>query len=218
MSPQAVAEVEQKALSVPEKARSIEIKDNESYIRAGELLKAIKDIRKEIDETFDPIVKKAHEAHKEAVSQKKKAEAPLVEAEGIIKPKIASYQDEQERIRLEEERRLQEEAQKQLEEAQLDEAVELERSGQVEEAQAVLQEPIQAPTIVLPKTTPKVEGVSSRKVWRYRVKNPLHVKREYLILDEKKIGALVRQLGPQAEAIIGKGSIEIYEERIIASR
>lgn len=215
----AIAEVEQKALSVPARARSIEIKDNESFIRAGELLKAIKDIRREIDETFDSVIKKAHEAHKEAVGQKKKAENPLVEAEGIIKPKIASYMAEQERIRREEERRLQEEARKREEEARLAEAVHLEQIGEPEEVvQSVLEEPIAPPVIVLPKATPKVEGISSRKAWKYRPKNPLNVKREYLILDEKKIGALVRQLGPQAEEIIGKGSIEIYEDRIIASR
>lgn len=216
---QAVAEVEQKALSVPARARSIEIKDNESFIRAGELLKAIKDIRREIDETFDPIVSKAHAVHKEAVAQKKKAEAPLVEAEAIIKPKLSSYMDEQERIRVAEERRLQEEARKQEEAARLAEAVHLEQMGEPEEVvQSVLEEPIAPPVIVLPKATPKVEGISSRKTWKYRVKSPLMVNREYLILDEKKIGALVRDLGPKAEAIIGKGSIEIYEDRIIASR
>lgn len=214
----AIAEVERKALSVPEKARSIEIKDNETFVRAGELLKAIKDIRREIDETFDSVIKKAHEAHKEAVAKKKKAEAPLLEAEGVIKPRIAGYLAEQERIRQAEERALREEARIREQEARLAEAVHLESVGETEAADAVLDEPIATPPIELPKTTPKIEGISSRKAWKYRVKNPLNVKREYLILDEKKIGALVRQLGPQAEAIIGKGSIEIYEERIIASR
>lgn len=210
--------IEQKALSVPDRARSIEINDNESYVRAGELLKAIKDIRREIDETFDSVIKKAHEAHKEAVAKKKKAEAPLLEAEAIIKPRIAGYIAEQERIRQAEERRLQEEARKREEEARLAEAVHLESVGDKEAAESVLDEPVAPPVVVLPKTTPKIEGISSRKAWKYRVKDDGKVNRSFLVIDEKKIGALVRQLGPQAEGIIGKGSIEIYEERIIASR
>lgn len=218
MSGPAATEVEQKALSVPDRARSIEINDNESYVRAGELLKAIKDIRREIDETFDSVIKKAHEAHKEAVAKKKKAEAPLLEAEGIIKPRIASYIAEQERIRQAEERRLQEEARKREEEARLAEAVHLESVGETEAAESVLDEPVAPTVVILPKITPKIEGISSRKAWKYRVKDDGKVNRSFMILDEKKIGALVRQLGPQAEGIIGKGSIEIYEERIIASR
>src|SRR5690606_19711824 len=97
--------VETKALSVPDQAKLIQITDDESFQKAGVLLLSIKDIRKEIDRTFDPIVKKAHEAHKEAVAQKKRVEAPLVEAEGIIKPRILKYQQEQERKRREEEAR-----------------------------------------------------------------------------------------------------------------
>jgi len=53
---------------------------------------------------------RAHEAHKEALNQKKRAAEPLLEAERILKEGIADYQAELERRRREEEDRLREEA------------------------------------------------------------------------------------------------------------
>ena len=47
-----------------------------------------KDLRAKIAETFDPIISKAHAAHKEAVGQKKKHDDPLEQAQRIIKGKM----------------------------------------------------------------------------------------------------------------------------------
>src|SRR5690348_1541007 len=58
-------EVTQQALTWPDRARALKVSTSESYIEAGELLKGIKALRKEVDATFDPIIGKAHEAHKE---------------------------------------------------------------------------------------------------------------------------------------------------------
>ena len=208
-------EIENKAMSVPFRAKAILITDNETYIAATELLMAIKDIRKEIDETFGPIISKAFAVHKEAVGQKKKVEAPLVEAEGIIKPRIGSYLAEQEQIRLTDERRLQEEARKRAEEEQLAEAVALEASGESVAAEALIQAPIAPPPVILPKSVPKVSGVSSRKGWKWRLKDPSKVKREFLMVDEVKINSIVRSLGKNAEEVVC--GIECYEETTIVA-
>ena len=106
-------EITERALTVPEKAKAIIIQSNDDFIKAGEILTVIKSLRKEIDATFDPIIKKQLEAHREAIAQKKKVDAPLIEAEGIIKPRMAAWNTEQERIRREEEDRLREIARKQ---------------------------------------------------------------------------------------------------------
>jgi len=63
--------IEETALAVPDQAQMLVIVTDADLGVAGELLTGIKRIRKEINGTFDPIIKKAHEAHKEAVSQKK---------------------------------------------------------------------------------------------------------------------------------------------------
>ncbi|HCU25404.1 MAG TPA: hypothetical protein DF383_10315 [Deltaproteobacteria bacterium] len=206
-------ELETKALSVPDQARAIQITDTNTYTKAGELLLAIKDLRKEIDATFDPIVKKAHEAHKEAVAQKKKVEAPLAEAEGIIKPRIAAYQAEQERIRREEEARLREEARKREEEERLALALEAEKEGMPEVAEEILEVPAFVPPPVVPSSTPKVSGISTRTVWKHRIINADLLPRQYLMPDEKALAAHGRALGSRAKV----PGVEFYPEQVVAA-
>lgn len=201
-------DIETRALSVPEQAKLAHIIDNQTYERAAGILLTIKDIRKEIDATFDPIVKKAHEAHKEAVAQKKRVEAPLVEAEGILKPRIAAFHAEQERKRQQEENRLREEGRKREEEERLQAAIQAEQDGVHEEVEAILESPQFIPAAVVPSSTPKVAGISMRKVWKFRIVNPVAIPRQYLIPDEKAIGSVVRSLGERAKI----PGIEIYFE------
>src|ERR1035437_5907912 len=103
-----VKEVTTLALSVPDQANAIIIKSNEDYARAGQLLITIKGIRKKIEDTFKPIKQKMDAAKKEVLDQERAADAPLAKAETIIKPRIAQWNAEQEKIRQVEERRLQE--------------------------------------------------------------------------------------------------------------
>ena len=94
------------------------------------LTQGIQAMRKEISRVFDPIVERAMEAkraaeatRKEAVDQKTKAEAPLVEAEGILYPKIDAYVQAERKKAAEEEARIREAARKAEEEARLAAAV-----------------------------------------------------------------------------------------------
>ncbi len=207
-------EITERALTVPEKAKAIIIKSNEDFQKAGEILTIIKELRKEINESYDPIIKKAHATHLEAVEQKRKVEAPLVEAEGIIKPRLAAWNAEQEKIRRAEEERLQEIARKEEQERRLKEAVAAEQAGHKEEAQAIIDTPIQAPPVVVPKSVPKVAGVSFTKQWKFRIKNPALVPREYMTVDEVKIGKVVRALKDQT-SIPG---VEVYSEDGVSGR
>jgi hypothetical protein len=72
----------------------------------------IKALKKEMDDTFDGIIAKAHAAHKEAVAQKKRHYEPLEAAERQIKQKMGVYLDEQDRLRREEEARQRQEAER----------------------------------------------------------------------------------------------------------
>jgi hypothetical protein len=102
----------QKANAFVERARSLQVIDDATYVRASQQLVAIKSLRGEADAAFDPIITDAHKAHKTALEQKKKVEAPLIEAEGLLKRSMSGYVMEQERMRAEEERRLREEAER----------------------------------------------------------------------------------------------------------
>lgn len=203
--------VRQEALTIPEQAKAIQVVDAETYTKAGEVLITIKALRKKIDATFDGIIKKAHEAHKEAVNQKKVAEAPLIEAENIIKPALAAYDREQERIRREEEEKQREIARKAEEDRRLREAEQAEKEGKQEEAQAIIDEPVYVPPVVLERSTPKVSGISMQKVWKFRVVNQALIPREYMIPDQVKIGGVVRA----TKGSIQIPGVEIYSEDIV---
>lgn len=88
-------------------------------------------------------------------------------------------------------------------------AARLESQGKIAEATAAR---VQAETIVSQIeqkfTAPAVEGMHVRKTWTFRVTNLDAVPREYLILDEVRIGKIAREKH-NTEPIEG---IEFYEE------
>lgn len=170
--------VTKQALTWPDRARGIRISDATTYTQAAELLKGIKALRQEVDATFDPIIAAAFKAHREACAQKKKAEAPLAEAEAILKRGCVDYDMEQERIAKAEEIRLREEARRAEEQRRLEEAAALEREGNetnnpelLYEANELIEQPVETPGVVVAKNTPKVNGISYRETWNARVTN-----------------------------------------------
>ena len=77
------------------------------------------------------------------------------------------------------------------------------------EAQAIRADAAAAPTpvVVVEKTAPTV---TRRKVYKFEVRNPELVPKEYLMVDEIKIGKVVRALG-EATAIPG---VVVYSEQV----
>lgn len=207
---EAIQEVEQEALTYPQQARQITITNNEDYQRAANFLLSIKATRKKINESFDPIIAKAHAAHKEAVAQKKKVDEPLELAERMVKPLMAAYDTQQEQLRREEENRLREQAKKQEEERMLREAESLEKQGQYEAASEVIAQPIYVPPVVVAKTVPKISGVVFREIWKFRIIDASKLPREYLIPDEVKIGQVVRALKSSTNI----AGVEAYAEKV----
>lgn len=173
------AEVTAQALSWPDRARALVVSDDASYTAAAETLKGIKTLRGEVDAAFDPIVKSAFTAHRTAVEQKRKAEAPLTEAETIIKRALGVYQQEQQRLaderRREEERKAREAAEAEI----LERAAAMEKEGHdygdaalVEEAHALIEQPVSvAPVAPAPRPTPAVTGISHRTTYSAEITN-----------------------------------------------
>jgi gas vesicle protein len=161
------AELETRVVAWPDRARELRIVDDKTMEQAGELLREIKTLRREVDTTFDPIVSKAHEAHKEACAQKKRHAQPLDEAEDILKRSLASYREEQERRAEEERRRLEEEA-RQLEGEQR--FAEMEAALDAGDEQAA-EEIVARPVLVAPPLVriAKPQGVSYREEWKFEV-------------------------------------------------
>jgi hypothetical protein len=151
-------------------AQSFKIANTGQFIEAGERLKGIKGLMKKIDDVFDPHIKRAHDAHKALVIEKKAHQTPLQTAEALLKRAITVYQIAEEQKRRELEARAQEEARKQREklEAQAAKAAE---KGKTEKAEALT---IAAASVVAPliaPTTPKVSGISMRTTYSHKVRD-----------------------------------------------
>ncbi len=195
-------------LPIPDQAKMILVRDAESMARGNEFFLVIRGLRKKIDDTFDPIISKAHEAHKEAINQKKKIEEPLIIAANWLNVQMTAYKQEQDRIRREEEEKIRQiaireemERRKKEEQRRMEEAAALEQAGAKEEAEQVMAEIIQetaSPIIVdpLPPITSKVEtrGMATQTTWTFEIISESLIPRQYLIPDMVKIGGIVRAL------------------------
>lgn len=168
--------VRNEALAWPERARAVVITDDESYTGAANLLKGIKALRQRIADTFNPHIDRAHKAHKALVQEKATAEAPLTEAESIVKRSLVTYQQEQDRKAREEARRLEDEARRAEETRRLEEAAAIERvaadtgdESMRAMAHEVLDAPVASVAVRPAPATPKVAGISYRDTYSARV-------------------------------------------------
>lgn len=188
-------EVETKAVTIVDQAKVVKVTDSETYITAGSLWKQIGDMITEIKDTFDPICEAAYRAHKAATEKRAKYLNPLTQAQKDVKKLMSDYDAEQERIRLAEEARLRELARKEEEERKLQEAIQAELEGNHEAAEKIIQEPVQVAPVVVPKATPKmVGGPVYQTRWKFEITDAEKVPREYLMIDEQKIGKIVTAL------------------------
>ena len=210
MSAAVGASLDTQIVAVQQNVTTLTITCVDEYCAAAEISKSITALRKEVEAAFNPIIEKAHQAHKQAIEQKKKYLSPLEQHQRVVDQKLLAWNREQERIRREQEEKLRQEERKRQEEQALREAEELHRQGELLAAEAVIEQAViaPAPVVALPKTVPKVEGFSSRAVWRWRVVNESLIPRQYLKIDEIKVSGVVRALKDKS-TIPG---IEVFSE------
>jgi len=210
--------VEESASALPTLAEAFSIiETDEQYQHAATFLRErCKAVLDQVNETFDPIIRKQHLAHKEAIAQKRKVAAPIQTAEKLIKKAMAAYRrkkdEERRRIEAEQKRAAQELAEKEV----VEQAALLERQGRAEEAEKLIEQPVAPPPVVSPVSAPKAEGIVARKVYRYRITNAKAIKPEFLVPDEKAIGQIVRSMKERASEIVG--GIEVYCDETISAR
>lgn len=219
ISPAEVAAIVPKVVA---QANQIVIETADDYEMTASFLQMIAARKKEVDATFDPIITKAHEAHKEALAQKKKFTDPLIEAERTTKGKLIAFSTEQERLRKIEEARLAEIARQEqaaaqaeadrmakieadrIQEAALREASQLEAQGESVLADIVLQHaadsiamsplamPVMAAPVVVQSIVPKAAGLATTDVWKFEVTDEALIPRQFLSVNLQSIGAVVR--------------------------
>jgi hypothetical protein len=172
-------EVRARVANLPAEARALRITTEEKFLEASGMLKTCKNFRDEIEKIFEPICKAAHTAWKTALAQRKTVEAPVEEAEKILRPALAAYAEEKERRRLESEAAEARSSQEQ--------AAALERGEEV---------PF-LPSRPEPEL-PKPEGLSFRDDWDFEITDAAALPRLYLKADEEKIRRYVKAFGKEA--------------------
>jgi len=205
--------VEERSLQAVEQAHKFEIKTNEQNLMAAERLNSIQLLKKEVNETFDPIISKCHKAHKEAKAQKDRFAIPLMTAERAYKTKIAEFADEQERIRLKEENRLRKIAEDKEQKLRI-KAEEALKQGDERKAEKLLDK---AEAIPVPVVAPKFEkpsNISFTMRYSAEIEDRKAIPRyfsgiELLLPDMQAINRLARST---------KGTIKIPGIRIIAEK
>jgi len=168
-----------------------------------------------VEEFFEPFVSMAYKLHKSLCSRRAELLAPLQKVDTAKADAIRDFKAAQDRLREAEERRLADERRREDEARAAAEAAQLEAQGEPEMAAAVLQEAIAAPApvVTLPDTT-AASGAKFRRRWAWKyaggpraiagtppalVQRTLQlIPREFLCVDEAKVGAYVRSMKTSA--------------------
>lgn len=172
--------LEAESRSWASRARDLHIIDRDSCINASHLLRSVKTLRVQVQQWFAPHIdaametkRKAEAARKALADERDRMEAPLVDAESVLKRCLLAWETKQEQLRAEEERRLQAEAQARAEAVTLataaameSEAVATGNAELLQEAEDILAQPIDAPVVVVQKMVPKVDGITYRDNWK----------------------------------------------------
>jgi hypothetical protein len=192
------AAIEKRQTTIVETANALVVDSPESLVSGEQMAVDIKAAIKTLHEELDPGIDKANKLHKHLTGQRKKYKDPLTAALGIAVGKTSTYRQEEDRKRREEEARLRAAAMKEAEEARLAEAEQLEKAGREIEAQAVLDEPVKPPPVVLPQTLEKPKGLSYSTTWEAEVVEISLVPRQYLMANMPMLNAMARSSKGQA--------------------
>jgi hypothetical protein len=179
---------------------SMEIADN----TVDEIGKAIT----RINNHYKPLADAAFKSHRLITTQWNKMKQPLEDVKTHLVNQVKAYQRKVREEAEAEQRRLAEIARKQEEERRLAEAIEAEKEGNAEEAQAIIEEEMFVPTPIVRPDVPKVDGRRYATKWSWKVTDINKVPREYLIVDQIKMNGIVRAMKGQTRI----SGIEVFEE------
>lgn len=131
---------------------------------------------------------------------------------------LIAYQQEQERLRQDEERRAREKVlaeQKRLQDQADKRSAKLEEKGETDRAELVRASVPEIPLPVIPQVNiPKVQGLSTRESWNIRIVRPKLVPREYCVPDETALRAVAKAMKERFNI----PGVEAYRDDIVASR
>lgn len=199
--------------SLASSVETFECKDAATYESGAEVLKTIKGLHRQVEDQRKTITKPLDEAKRQVMDLFRPLTNTLTQAERTIKQRLVAWSNEQERIRREEQRKADEKARKERERLEK-QAEEARKKGREERAQTLQDRAVSTVAAPPPPAAPKVSGVQTRTVWRFRVVDASKVPDKYKVVDEKKVGGVVRSLKGDTEI----PGVEVWEESTMAAR
>lgn len=160
----AQTELETKALSVPDQANALVVRDQASYDAAALFLRdTVCGLIAEVHEAYDSVVNSAHTTWQEALAKRKKYLAPLETAKLTLSGRIGAYEIAQRRAKEEAEKQAREAAARHADESLEEQLEAAEASGaSAQEVRAILETPVALPKPVIPNTHQRMKGLVSR--------------------------------------------------------
>lgn len=170
-------------------AKSLAITNPFEFEEAGNRLKEIKAMAKQMVDFFTPMKRQADAAKKSILDREKESLGPLQTAEAICKSAMIRFQQEEnrkaEQLRQETQAKIDEDHRKQRE--ALEKRAAAAKKPETQQRLAEQAASIVAPVVAVPAEVPKMAGVSIRKVWRAKVIDETIVPREFLMVNEKQL-------------------------------
>lgn len=194
------------------------IQNHDQYAEAAQLLKGIKAKIEQVEERRLSITRPMDLAKQRIMDFFRVPVDKLKEAERAIKQAMIGWQAEVARVakeaqdRIDEAARLKAEAEKAELEAK---AVKMVQAGQVDKAADLVAkaEAIEPEPVQLAVAQPKVVGISTREIWKFRITDINLLPREFMLPDEKALGALARQ----NKGLVPIPGVEFYSEKVIGA-
>ena len=201
--------LEAEVMPVAQQGAAMVVRSQVDYSLAVAYIKENKAAQAKVKEALDPVCEAANKAHKAATALRARILKPLLDGERHAKQAGQTWQQEQERIRMAEQRRLQAEA---------DEAARKERE-RLEKQAAKLKTPelkeerleqaamVVAPVVQIAPVT-QAEGVSTRKTWKARVVDESKVPRTFLTINQQALDVYARA----TKGAMQVEGVEFFEE------
>lgn len=185
----------------------------EQFQGGAEHLRIIKSMQKELETQEKAITKPMNDAKTAVISFFRPFKTRLAVAESAVKRGLTSWKSEQDRIAREKQREVDEQARKERVELEK-QSREADEKGRPARAANLEDRAAEHVAPIVTSGAPKAEGVSFRKIWKWRITDVNRIPREYLMVDKTKIGGVVRALKGDT-AIAG---VQVYSEDVPAAR
>jgi hypothetical protein len=200
------------------RAKTLTIQTKDEFEASTLFHQGIKSLKKALKSERESLTKPLNALKNAFIEHYKPPETMIDEADRLLSAGRLVYVQKQERLRLEEENRLQAQAlEEQKKQAELQKL-----EAEMHAENGIKPEPVQHPAQFTPLPTLQKQvmptGTHTQKRSKFRVTSLKDVPRDYLVLDETKLGRIAVAAKGENEAPFRIPGIEFYQEEILSTR